>query len=140
LSSVVVPNTIGLNPAQQVPLNLTMPLPNLSHINEKVIFYFEKWGFSAFIADNKRSKYIGSVANQTVGGYPALVYIQPQTWVSAQVGYEFQSGWFQGLGIRFEGTNLNKPKYKTIQAFGGPLTTVQTGANYDVRFTYKFEH
>ncbi|MDE2451477.1 MAG: TonB-dependent receptor [Gammaproteobacteria bacterium] len=140
LSSVVVPNTIGLNPAQQVPLNLTMPLPNLSHINEKVIFYFEKWGFSAFIADNKRSKYIGSVANQTVGGYPALVYIQPQTWVSAQVGYEFQSGWLQGLGIRFEGTNLNKPKYKTVQAFGGPLTTVQTGANYDLRFTYKFEH
>jgi iron complex outermembrane recepter protein len=140
LSSIVEPNTIGLNPAQQVPLNLSMPLPNLSHINEKVIFYFEKWGFSAFIADNKRSAYIGSVANQTVGGYPALVYIQPQTWVSAQAGYEFQSGWLEGLGIRFEGTNLNKPKYQTIQTFGGPLTTVQTGANYDVRFTYKFEH
>ncbi|HEX5477055.1 MAG TPA: TonB-dependent receptor, partial [Burkholderiales bacterium] len=140
LSSVVVPNTIGLNPAQQVPLNLTMPLPNLSHVNEKVIFYFEKWGFSAFIADNKRSAYIGSVANQTIGGYPALVYIQPQTWVSAQVGYEVQSGWLQGLGIRFEGNNMNKPKYQTVQAFGGPLETVQTGANYDLRFTYKFEH
>ena len=140
LSSVVVPNTIGLNPAQQVPLNLTMPLPNLSHINAKVIFYFEKWGFSAFIADNHRSKYIGTVANQTVGGYPALVYIAPQTWVSAQVGYEFQSGWLQGLGIRFEGNNMNKPKYQTVQAFGGPVTTQQTGANYDLRFTYKFEH
>jgi iron complex outermembrane recepter protein len=139
LSSVVVPNTIGLGPANQVPLNLTMQLPNLSHINEKVIFYFEKWGFSAFIADNKRSEYIGSVANTTIGGYPSLVYILPQTWVSAQAGYEFQSGWAKGFGIRFEGNNMNKPKYQTIQAFGGPVTTVQTGANYDLRFYYKFE-
>ena len=140
LSSVVVPNTIGLGPANQVPVNLTMGLPNLSHINEKVIFYFERWGFSAFVADNKRSEYIGSVANTTVGGYPSLVYILPQTWVSAQAGYEFQSGWLKGAGIRFEGTNMNKPKYQTIQAFGGPVDTVQTGANYDLRFYYKFEH
>lgn len=139
LSSVVVPNTIGLGPANQVPLNLTMQLPNLSHINEKVIFYFERSGFSAFIADNKRSEYIGSVANTTIGGYPSLVYILPQTWVSAQAGYEFQSGWAKGFGIRFEGNNMNKPKYQTIQAFGGPVTTVQTGANYDLRVYYKFE-
>ena len=139
LSSVVVPNTIGLGPANQVPLNLPMQLPNLSHINEKAIFYFEKWGFSAFVADNKRSEYIGSVANTTIGGYPSLVYILPQTWVSAQAGYEFQSGWLKGAGIRFEGNNMNKPKYQTVQAFGGPVTTVQTGANYDLRFYYKFE-
>jgi len=102
--------------------------------------YFERWGFSAFIADNKRSEYIGSVANTTIGGYPSLVYILPQTWVSAQAGYEFQSGWLKGAGIRFEGNNMNKPKYQTIQAFGGPVDTVQTGANYDLRFYYKFEH
>ena len=144
LSSVVVPNTVGLGPANQVgqpnQVNLTMGLPNLSHVNEKAIFYFEKWGFSAFVADNKRSQYIGSVANTTVGGYPSLVYIMPQTWVSAQAGYEFQSGWLKGLGIRFEGNNLNKPKYQTQQAFGGPVATTQTGANYDLRFFYKFEH
>jgi iron complex outermembrane receptor protein len=139
LSSVVVPNTIGLNPAQPVPLNLTMPLPDLSHVNVKEIVYFEKWGFSAFFANNKRSQYIGSVANQTIGGYPALVYIEPQRWVSAQAGYEFQSGWLKGAGLRFEGTNLNKPKYQTQQAFGGPVTTVQTGKNYDLLFFYKFQ-
>jgi len=116
-----------------------MPLPNLSHVNAKAILYFEKWGFSAFVADNKRSEYIGSVANQTVGGYPTLVYVQPQRWVSAQLGYEAQSGRLKGLGIRLEGNNLNKPKYQTIQAFGGPVATVQTGLNYDLRFYYKFE-
>ena len=140
LSSIVVPNTIGLGPANQVNVNLTTGLPNLSHINDKVIFYFEKWGFSAFVADNKRSEYIGSVTdNSVVGAYPTLVYIMPQTWVSAQAGYEFASGWLKGLGIRFEGNNLNKPKYQTQQAFGGPVTTTQTGANYDLRFFYKFE-
>lgn len=139
LSSIVVPNTIGLNPAQPVPLNITMGLPDLSHVNVKGILYFEKWGFSAFIADNKRSQYIGTVPNLTVGGYPALVYIQAQRWVSAQAGYEFQSGWLKGFGIRFEGTNLNKPKYQTQQAFGGPTTTTDTGANYDLRVFYKFE-
>lgn len=140
LSSIVEPNTIGLGLANQVNVNVTMPLPDLSHINEKVIFYFEKWGFSAFVADNKRSEYIGSVPNQTVGGYPSLVYILPQTWVSAQAGYEFQSGWLKGFGVRFEGTNLNRPKYQTIQTNGGPVDTVETGRNYDLRFIYKFEH
>jgi iron complex outermembrane recepter protein len=139
LSSVVVPNTIGFAPGDTVTVNETMGLPNLSHINDKIIFYFEKWGFSTFIADNHRSEYIGSVPNTTVGGYPSLVYILPQTWVSAQAGYEVQSGWFKGLAIRFEGNNLNKPKYQTIQTFGGPVSTTQTGENYDLRFIYKFE-
>jgi hypothetical protein len=34
---------------------------------------------------------------------------------------------------------LNKPKYQTIQTFGGPVSTTQTGENYDLRFIYKFE-
>lgn len=139
LSSVVVPNIIGFSPGDTVMANQTMGLPNLSHINDKIIFYFEKWGFSAFIADNHRSEYIGSVANTTIGGYPSLVYILPQTWVSAQAGYEVQSGWFKGLAIRFEGNNMNKPKYQTIQSQGGPVATTQTGSNYDLRFIYKFD-
>jgi iron complex outermembrane receptor protein len=139
LSSVVVPNIIAFAPGDVVPANETMPLPNLSHINDKIIFYFEKWGFSTFIADNHRSEYIGSVANTTVGGYPSFVYILPQTWVSAQAGYEVQSGWFKGLAVRFEGNNMNKPKYQTIQSQGGPVQTTQTGSNYDLRFIYKFD-
>jgi iron complex outermembrane receptor protein len=139
LSSVVVPNTIGLAPDNQVPANLTMGLPNLSHINDKVIFYFEKWGFSAFVADNHRSEYVGSVANTTIGGYPSLVYILPQTWVSAQAGYEIQSGFLKGLAVRFEGNNMNRPKYQTIDSVGGTTSTTLTGSNYDLRFIYKFE-
>ena len=39
--------------------------------------YYERFGFSAFVALNERSEYIGSVPNSTVGGYPSFAYILP---------------------------------------------------------------
>jgi iron complex outermembrane recepter protein len=138
-STVALPNLVGLNPANQVPATgLRIPLPGLSHINEKLVAYYERWGFSAFYAVNKRSDYIGSVTNSTVGGYPALVKIFPQTWVSAQIGYEFQSGPVKGLGLRFEGNNLNKPIYKEFNGSG--TNTNQTGATYFFKVSYKFQN
>jgi iron complex outermembrane receptor protein len=140
-SSVKLPNLIGLNPSQQVPTSGgTITLPGLSHINEKVVFYYERAGFSAFVADNNRSKYIGSVANTTVGGYPTLIEIARQEWVSAQAGYEVQSGPVKGLGIRFEGNNINKPIYKEYKSDGTLNATNQTGATYALKFFYKFQH
>jgi iron complex outermembrane receptor protein len=139
MSSVELPNLIGLNPSQQVPASgLRMPLPGLSHINEKAVFYYERAGFSAFVADNYRSQYIGSVANSQVGGYPALVLILPQQWISAQAGYEFQSGALKGLGLRFEANNLNKPKYREVQA-DRSIHTNETGAVYAFKLLYKFQ-
>ena len=135
-SSIRQPNVIGLNPTQSVPGG-TIGLPGLSHINEKVELYFEKWGFSAFVSDTYRSKYIGPVANTTVGGYPTLINIASQQWISAQMGYEFQSGWFKGLGVRLEGNNLNKPLYKEYKADGTLNSQNFTGASIDLRVSYK---
>ncbi len=139
-SSVNLPNLIGLNPSQQVPTSgATIPLPGLSHINEKAVFYYERAGFSAFVADNKRSKYVASVANtNTVGGYPTLLFVAPQTWISAQAGYEFQSGPLKGLGFRFEGNNMNKPIYKEFKADGSVNSTNETGATYAFKLSYKY--
>ena len=139
-SSVVLPNLIGLNPSQQVPSGgTTIPLPGLSKTNAKLMLYYERAGFSAFVADNYRSQYVGSVANTTVGGYPALVYITSQSWVSAQVGYEFQEGLFKGLGFRFEGNNLNKPTYRELKADGSNNVTNKTGASYAFKLSYKLQ-
>ena len=135
-SSVRAPNTIGLNPTQPAAAG-TISLPGLSHINDKIMIYYERAGFSAFVAENSRSKYIGSVANNTIGGYPTLVYIQPQKWISAQVGYEVQEGWLKGLGVRLEGNNLNKPIYKEANYAGSITTTNKTGASVDLRVSYK---
>jgi iron complex outermembrane receptor protein len=137
-SSVNLPNLIGLNPTQQVVSNgQTIQLPGLSKTNTKLMLYYERAGFSAFVAQNQRSAYIGSVSGSTVGGYPSLVRIDPQTWVSAQVGYEFQSGYLKGLGMRFEGNNLNKPIYR--EDTGTNINTNKTGATYGFKLNYKYQ-
>ena len=75
------------------------------------------------------------MSNNTVGGYPALAQIDPQTWVSAQIGYEFQSGPLKGLGLRIEGNNINKPVYRD---FNGSVTNEnKTGASYGLKLSYK---
>ncbi len=135
-SSVHMPNTIGQNPTQ-APNSGTIPLLGLSHINDKIMLYYERAGFSAFIAENSRSRYIGSVANSQIGGYPTLTYIEPQKWISAQVGYEVQEGWLKGLGVRLEGNNLNKPVYKESNYAGSITSTNKTGASVDLRLSYK---
>jgi iron complex outermembrane receptor protein len=136
-SNVNLPNTIGLNPTQQVPVGGgSIQLPGLSKVNSKITLYYERAGFSAFVSQAQRSAYIGSVANSTVGGYPALVRIDAQTWVSAQIGYEFQDGTLKGLGFRFEGNNLNKPTYR--EDTGSSINTNKTGATYGFKLNYKY--
>jgi iron complex outermembrane receptor protein len=137
-SNINLPYTVGLNPTQPpVTGNISMQLPGLSKNNSSVTLYYERAGFSAFVASSHRSTYIGSVANNTVGGYPALAQIDPQTWVSAQVGYEFQSGPVKGLGIRFEGNNLNKPVYRDFN--GSTTNENKTGASYGLKLSYKLQ-
>ena len=135
-SSVQLPNSIGLNP-DQAPNAGSISLPGLSKINDKLMVYYEKNGFSAFVAENMRSKYVGSVGNATVGGYPSLMYIQPQRWISAQVGYEIQTGAMKGLSVRFEGNNLNHPYYQLNNSDGSVNTKTQTGATYFLSLNYK---
>jgi iron complex outermembrane recepter protein len=135
-----LPNLIGLNPNQQVPTDgATISMPGLSKTNAKLMLYFELAGFSAFVADNYRSSYVGSVSNTTTGGYPALITVAAQTWVSAQVGYEFQDGFLKGLGFRFEGNNLNKPTYREFKADGSQNSENKTGATYAFKLSYKYQ-
>jgi iron complex outermembrane receptor protein len=137
-SNIELPYMIGQNPTQPpITGHISMQLPGLSKTNTSVTLYYERAGFSAFVASSHRSTYIGSVANNTVGGYPALAQIDPQTWVSAQIGYEFQSGPAKGLGIRFEGNNLNKPTYRDFN--GSTTNENKTGATYGFKLSYKLQ-
>jgi len=136
-SSVNLPNLIGLNPAQPVRTG-KMPLPGLSKKNAKVTIYFEKWGFSAFVAQNYRSDYVGSVAGSAIGGYPVLRYILGSSWVSAQVGYEMQSGPLKGLSLRLEGNNLNKPEYRERDE-NNNTTINKTGSTVILKVNYKLQ-
>ena len=136
-SSVSLPNLIGLNPTQQVPTG-SMPLPGLSKTNWKLMLYYEQNGFSAFVANNARSTYVGSVANDGVGGYPTWRYIEGSNWISAQIGYEIQTGPAKGLAFRVEGNNLNKPVYRQLKADGSVDSEVKTGATIMFQLSYKY--
>ena len=138
-SSVKLPDIIGLNPTQQVPQVGRMDLPGLSKDNAKLTLYFEKWGFSAFVAENYRSTYVGSVANDATGGYPTLRRIKGSSWVSAQVGYEIQEGMFKGLSFRVEGNNLNDPVYQQLKADGTVDSENKTGHTLILKVTYKLQ-
>ncbi len=131
------PNIIGLNPDQQ-PASGSIGLLGLSKTNAKLTLYYEKEsGFSAFVADNLRSRYIGDVANSTVGGYPTLMFIEGQRWVSAQIGYEIQDGYLKGLAFRLEGNNLNRPYYQETRYDGSVNTRTQTGGTVFLSVNYK---
>jgi len=138
-SSVQLPNLLGLSPTQTVPATGNMSMPGLSKRNAKAILYFEKWGFSAFAAENYRSTYVGSVANSAIGGYPTLTTIKGSSWVSAQVGYEIQSGYAKGLAIRFEGNNLNDPTYTQLNQDGSVNSQTKTGHQYILMLSYKYQ-
>ncbi|MBC7618639.1 MAG: TonB-dependent receptor [Candidatus Saccharibacteria bacterium] len=139
-SSVNLPNLTGLNPNQQVPTTgATIPLPGLSKDNSKLTLYYEKNGFSAFIAANRRSTYVGSVANDSIGGYPTLRFIEGSSWVSAQFGYEFQDGPAKGLSLRVEGNNLNKPVYRQLNVDGSEQSKTETGASIAFKLSYKLQ-
>jgi len=138
-SSVNLPDLLGLNPSAQVPAIGKMELPGLSKKNAKLTLYFEKWGFSAFVAQNYRSTYVGSVANDAIGGYPTLRRIKGSSWVSAQVGYDVQEGMFKGLGFRVEGNNLNDPTYIQLNADGSVNSENKTGHTLIMKLTYKLQ-
>lgn len=138
-SSVRLPDLTGLKPTDPLPAGggTEMPLPGLSKKNAKLTLYFEKNGFSFFVAKNYRSTYVGSVANDAIGGYPTLRYIEGSSWVSAQMGYEFQTGALKGLGFRIQGNNLNSPIYRQLRADGSELSTTDTGKTIMLKVSYK---
>lgn len=140
-SSVNLPvGLLGSNPNQAVDVSTQrIPLPGLSKGNTKFMLYYDRAGLQASVAMNRRTTYVGSVANDAVGGYPTLRYIQGSAWVSAQIGYELQSGYLKGLSVRFEGNNLNKPVYRQLKADGVTVDSeIKTGAAYALRVGYKF--
>ena len=140
-SSVNLPvGLLGSNPNQPVEASSQrIPLPGLSKGNTKFMLYFDQKGLQASVAVNRRTTYVGSVANDAVGGYPTLRYIEGSSWVSAQIGYELQSGYLKGLSVRFEGNNLNKPVYRQLKSDGVTEDfKIPTYATYALRLGYKF--
>lgn len=115
----------------------SIPLPGLSKLVSSLTFYYEKNGFSARVAQRRRSAFVGEVTSFT--GDRQLTYIDGEAITDLQLGYEFQSGPAKGLSFLFQANNLSNAefvRYKDVPSNVVERTTY--GKTYMFGMTYKY--
>ena len=136
-SSVVAPTTnSGPNQSTLSGAGSTN-LPGLSKNVWNATFYFEKWGFSARVAENYRSQFIGALI--TTYGVPGATFIGAYSTIDAQIGYELKSGPAKGLSILFQGRNLGNSPQRSFTSTTAATTENYYGQTFLVGVNYKFE-
>ncbi len=84
------------------------PLPGLSKYVSNITLYYERFGFSARVAQRHRSDFLGEV--QGFGGDREKIFFNAETVTDVQLGYTFQHGALENLGILLQVNNLeNEP-------------------------------
>jgi len=117
----------------------TRSLPGLSKRVSTLTAYYEKYGFSARVAQRSRSDFLAEI--QGFGGNRDLgKYIKGESIVDVQLGYEFQEGPVKGLSLLLQVNNANNAKY---QEYTDPVTKLISktdiyGKTYLFGANYKF--
>jgi iron complex outermembrane recepter protein len=97
-----------LNPADN---GQEVRIPGLSGTIYNITGYYEKGGFQARASYRYRSAFKGEVVQLfATRGYTEIL---ADRQVDAQIGYTFQSGALNGLGILFQVNNLTDSPYRT---------------------------
>lgn len=136
-SSITAPSTAA-GPNQN---NLTgsgaTNLPGLSKNVYQATFYFEKWGFSARVAERFRSQFIGTLI--TNFGVPGATFIGAERTMDAQVGYEIQSGPARNLSFLLQAQNILNTPFRTFTSTTGAETRQYFGETLLFGVNYKFQ-
>lgn len=123
---------------QPDPNNPSQPLPGLSKHVANGTVYFEKSGFSARASVRHRSKFLAEVVGFGVSRVNRTA--KGETIIDAQIGYEFQDGPLEGLGLLLQGQNLTDEPFITYE--NGDLRRVidyqRYGRRYLLGLSYKF--
>src|SRR3546814_807725 len=113
-------------------------MPGLSRWVVNGTAYFEKAGFQARISGRYRSKFLAEVSGLSLKR--DLVTAKSEMVVDAQVGYTFQSGALEGLGILLQASNLTNEPFVTY--YNNDPRQIRDYQNYGRNFmagvTYKF--
>ncbi|MCS0611488.1 TonB-dependent receptor [Massilia kyonggiensis] len=111
------------------------PLPGLSRGTSNLTLYYEKAGFSARVAQRRRSDFLGEIIG--FASTRRFQYIKAERVIDLQLGYEFQQGWLKGASLLFQVNNANNAKYQEYQDRPDNITnstkygsTVLFGLNY----------
>ena len=113
-------------------------MPGLSKWGVNGTVYFEKSGFQARASARYRSSFLAEVGGLSLAR--ELYFARGETVVDAQIGYTFQSGPLEGLGVLVSGSNLTNEPFRTYQ--NGDVRQVRDHQNYGRNFmagiSYKF--
>lgn len=102
-------------------------IPGLSGMVYNLTGYYERNGFQARISKRFREAFKGEVVQLfATRGYTEIL---DDEQVDAQIGYTFQSGQLEGLGLLFQVNNLTNSPYRTrLGLDAGGTTTADGGA------------
>jgi len=121
------------------PNNPGSPIPGLSEQVYNGTVYFERWGFSSRLSVRHRSEYLANVNTFGPRGRTFRT-VSDETVLDAQVGYSWEEGTFEGLGIVFQAFNLTNEPLSTYDGEDNRrvIDYQEYGASYSVGMTYKF--
>jgi iron complex outermembrane receptor protein len=136
-SSIVAPTSSAGPNANTLSGAGATNLPGLSKNVYSAQAYFEEWGFSARIAKNFRSEFIGALI--TNFGVPGATFIGAYSTIDAQVGYEIKEGPAKGLSLLLQGTNLGNSPQRTYTSTTGAQTVNKFGQTLLFGVNYKFQ-
>jgi len=113
------------------------PIAGLSEEVYNLTFYYEAHGFLARISQRSRSEFLGEI--QGFGADRALVYIDGEDVVDAQLGYTFNDGALDGVSLLFQVNNLTDEPYRQFFNNNGLTQRYEEyGRQYLLGVTYKF--
>lgn len=116
-----------LNPTAATGPNSEVRIPGLSGTIYNLTAYYERGGFQARISQRYRSAFKGEVVQLfATRGYTEIL---ADKQVDAQIGYTFQGGALEGLGMLFQVNNLTNSPYRTRLGLDGGGTTTADGGS-----------
>jgi iron complex outermembrane receptor protein len=112
----------NLNPADN---GQEVRIPGLSGTIYNITAYYERDGFQARISQRYRSAFKGEVVQ--LFATRGFTEILADKQVDAQIGYTFQGGSLEGLGLLFQVNNLTDSPYRTRLGLDTGGTTTADG-------------
>lgn len=112
----------NLNPADN---GQEVKIPGLSGTVYNITAYYERGGFQARISQRYRSAFKGEVVQLFTNR--GFTEIQEDEQIDAQIGYTFEAGPLDGLGLLFQVNNLTNSPYRTRLGLDSGGTTTADG-------------
>ena len=100
-------------------------IPGLSGMVYNMTAYYERGGFQARISKRFREAFKGEVVQ--LFATRGQTEIMDDEQIDAQIGYTFESGPMEGLGLLFQVNNLTNSPYRTRLGIDGGGTTTADG-------------